>query len=42
VRVDFGYQLNPANFTVYNQTTRFDEVHQLPHFQFFFSIGSVF
>jgi outer membrane protein assembly complex protein YaeT len=42
VRVDFGYQLNPANFTVFNPVTRFPEVHQLPHFQFFFSIGSVF
>jgi outer membrane protein assembly complex protein YaeT len=42
VRVDFGYQLNPANFTVYNPTTRFPKVDQIPHFQFFFSIGSVF
>jgi outer membrane protein insertion porin family len=42
VRVDFGYQLNPANFTVYNPTTRFTEVDRIPHFQFFFSIGSVF
>jgi outer membrane protein assembly complex protein YaeT len=42
LRVDFGYQLNPANFTVSNSITRFPEVHQLPHFQFFFSIGSVF
>lgn len=42
VRLDFGYQLNPANFTVYDTTTRFTRVDQLPHFQFFFSIGSVF
>jgi outer membrane protein assembly complex protein YaeT len=42
VRVDFGYQLNPAKFLFYNPNTRFYQTNQLPHFQFFFSIGSVF
>jgi len=42
VRVDFGYQLNPAKFLFYNSNTRFYQTDQLPHFQFFFSIGAVF
>ena len=42
VRVDFGYQLNPAKFQFINSTTNLPEVQQLPHFQFFFNIGPVF
>jgi outer membrane protein insertion porin family len=42
VRVDFGYQLNPAKFQFINSTTNLPEVDQLPHFQFFFNIGPVF
>jgi outer membrane protein assembly complex protein YaeT len=42
VRIDFGYQLNPARFQFINSTTNLPEVEQLPHFQFFFNIGPVF
>jgi len=42
VRIDFGYQLNPAKFQFINSTTNLPEVEQLPHFQFFFNIGPVF
>jgi outer membrane protein insertion porin family len=42
VRLDFGYQLNPAKFQFINSTTNLPEVQQLPHFQFFFNIGPVF
>jgi outer membrane protein insertion porin family len=42
VRVDFGYQINPAQFTFTNQTTMQPETQRLPHFQFFFNIGPVF
>ena len=48
VRVDFGYQLNPASFlsqqstTVGGITTTQVITSRLPHFQFFFNIGSVF
>ena len=42
IRVDFGYQLNPANFVVFNSSTRFYNTDRIPHFQFFFSIGSIF
>ncbi len=42
VRLDFGYQLNPAKFAYYDPTNRFYRVSQLPHFEFFFSIGPVF
>lgn len=42
VRVDFGYQLNPANYqaTVPPSTTA--RTFRLPHFQFFFNIGPIF
>lgn len=42
VRVDFGYQLNPAQFQFTNPTTKLLETQRLPHFQFFFNIGPVF
>jgi outer membrane translocation and assembly module TamA len=42
VRVDFGYQINPARFSFTNQTTMQPETQRLPHFQFFFNIGPVF
>jgi outer membrane protein insertion porin family len=48
VRVDFGYQLNPANYLGQESTPRPGQpppatrVFQLPHFQFFFNIGPVF
>jgi len=42
VRVDFGYQINPAQFSFTNQTTMQPETQRLPHFQFFFNIGPVF
>lgn len=42
VRLDFGYQLNPAQFQSLNQTTKLVETSRLPHFQFFFNIGSIF
>lgn len=48
VRVDFGYQLNPASFLSLQTTTTggisTSQVitSRLPHFQFFFNIGSVF
>ena len=42
VRIDFGYQLNPAKFQFLNSTTNLPEIQQLPHFQFFFNIGPVF
>ncbi|HEU5409930.1 MAG TPA: POTRA domain-containing protein [Candidatus Acidoferrales bacterium] len=48
VRVDFGYQLNPASFlslqttTTGGITTSQVITSRLPHFQFFFNIGSVF
>lgn len=42
VRLDFGYQLNPAQFQFTNPTTNQPEVDRLPHFQFFFNIGPVF
>ncbi|HYL68153.1 MAG TPA: POTRA domain-containing protein [Candidatus Limnocylindria bacterium] len=42
VRVDFGYQLNPANYqaTIAPSTTA--QTFRLPHFQFFFNIGPIF
>lgn len=44
VRVDFGYQLNPAHYlgqeTINGVTTT--RMFGLPHFQFFFNIGPVF
>ncbi len=42
VRVDFGYQINPAQFSFTNPTTMQLETQRLPHFQFFFNIGPVF
>jgi len=42
VRIDFGYQLNPAQFQFINSTTQLPETERLPHFQFFFNIGPVF
>lgn len=42
VRLDFGYQLNPAQFQSLNTTTNTVVTSRLPHFQFFFNIGSIF
>ena len=42
VRVDFGYQLNPAEYQVFNNTTMQPEAFHLPHFGFSFNIGPVF
>jgi outer membrane protein insertion porin family len=46
VRVDIGYQLNPAQYQaqVTNTTTNVTQtdVFRLPHFGFFFNIGSIF
>jgi outer membrane protein insertion porin family len=41
VRLDLGYQLNPARFSFVN-STGMQQVSRLPHFQFFFNIGSIF
>lgn len=47
VRLDFGYQLNPAQFESCSAPTSSSQcpsiqTSRLPHFQFFFNIGSVF
>jgi outer membrane protein insertion porin family len=42
VRVDFGYQLNPAQYQVFNQTTQHLQTFQLSHFGFSFNIGPIF
>lgn len=42
VRVDFGFQLNPAAYQVYNTTTQQSLIYHLPHFGFSFNIGPVF
>ena len=42
VRVDFGYQLNPAHYQFYNTTTQQLQLLGLPHFEFSFNIGPVF
>jgi len=42
VRVDFGYQLNPASYQATNPVTHLPEAFRLPHFGFFFNIGPVF
>ena len=48
VRVDFGYQINPAQYqsqvttTVNGVPQTQTNVYQLPHFGFFFNIGSIF
>jgi outer membrane protein insertion porin family len=41
VRVDLSYQLNPALFTFLN-SANVPQTARLPHFQFFFSLGSNF
>lgn len=42
VRIDFGYQLNPAQYQVFNTTTDQIQAYRLPHFGFSFNIGPVF
>jgi outer membrane protein insertion porin family len=42
VRVDFGFQLNPASYQVYNTTTSTIQAYQLSHFGFSFNIGPIF
>ncbi len=42
VTLDFGYQINPAQYQGMNTTTNTTEVFRLPHFQFSFNIGPVF
>jgi outer membrane protein insertion porin family len=44
VRLDFGYQINPAQFESLNINTNPPSIltSRLPHFQFFFNIGSIF
>jgi outer membrane protein insertion porin family len=42
VRVDFGYQVNPALYQFYNSATQQFQNLRLPHFQFSFNIGPVF
>lgn len=46
VRVDFGYQINPAQFfsqcTVGPTCPTGTQISRLPHFQVFFNLGSVF
>jgi len=45
VRVDLGYQLNPARYqgtTNPNSPLQFPQFFRLPHFQFSFNIGPVF
>ncbi|HKQ86650.1 MAG TPA: POTRA domain-containing protein [Candidatus Acidoferrales bacterium] len=44
VRVDFGYQVNPAQYSVTTTVNGLPQttVHELPHFGFFFNIGSIF
>jgi outer membrane protein insertion porin family len=42
VRVDFGYQLNPALYQFYNSTVQQLQYLRLPHFSFSFNIGPVF
>ena len=41
VRLDFGYQLNPAQYIGTNSLNQ-PQMFRLPHFQFFFNIGPVF
>ena len=41
VRIDLGYQLNPAQF-VFTDANGLQQTSRLPHFQFFFNIGSIF
>ena len=42
VRIDLAYQLNPATFEFELPNTTTIQTSRLPHFQFFFNIGSVF
>lgn len=48
VRIDIGYQINPAQYlgqettTVNGQQVTTPKTFQLPHFGFFFNIGSIF
>jgi outer membrane protein insertion porin family len=42
VRVDIGYQLNPAAYQAYNTTTQQAVIYHLSHFGFSFNIGPVF
>ncbi len=41
VRVDFAYQLNPAQFSFVN-SSNVTQTARLPRFQFFFNLGSIF
>jgi outer membrane protein insertion porin family len=42
VRVDFGFQLNPPSYQVFNTTTSTIQPSQLSHFGFSFNIGPIF
>jgi outer membrane protein assembly factor BamA len=42
VRLDVGYNLNPAQFQVVDRITQVTEIRRLSHFQFFLSIGQSF
>jgi outer membrane protein insertion porin family len=42
VTLDFGYQLNPAQYQATNTQTNVTQIFRLPHFQFSFNIGPVF
>ncbi|MGH9709743.1 MAG: BamA/OMP85 family outer membrane protein, partial [Candidatus Acidiferrales bacterium] len=42
VRIDLAYQLNPGTFQLLNTATNQIQTSRLPHFQFFFNIGSIF
>ncbi len=42
VRIDLGYQVNPALYQFYNPTTQMVQNIRLPHFGFSFNIGPVF
>jgi outer membrane protein insertion porin family len=42
VRVDFGYQLNPAEYQATVPPATTPRTFTLPHFQFFFNIGAIF
>ena len=42
VRVDFGYQLNPASYQATIAPATTPQTFHIPHFQFFFNIGPIF
>lgn len=42
VRVDFGYQINPAQYQATIAPSTVPQIFRLPHFQFFFNIGPIF